>query len=175
MSDHKRVNFRPDPRPEPDTLNDSRARAEARSKQLMEHANGDMDDGVDKFFVDRRAIPDAWEYEWKRRTVYNQEDPAYQTQLAQKGWDPVPRSRHPEMMPVGWSGDTIERDGMVLMERPKQISDMARDADLRRAKQQVRVKEQQLTQAPSGQFDRDNKGSPLATIKKSFEAMPIPE
>jgi hypothetical protein len=39
----------------------------------------------------------------------------------------------------------------------------------------VRHKETQLNSAPDGQFERDNKGAPLAKIKKSYEAIPIPK
>lgn len=148
---------------------DPRAAAALRAKEIMGHI-GDVDAGTDDFFFDERAVPDGWTYEWKRKTVYNQEDPAYQVQLSRTGWTPVPASRHPEMMPAGDHYQTIERKGQILMERPKEITDQFRRLDEKRARDQVRVKEDQLASAPTGQFDRDR-----PSIKKGYEPMPIPK
>jgi len=153
---------------------DPRARAARRVAELREHG-GALEEGEDKFFIDSADVPEAWEYEWKRMTVLGKEDPAYQVSLARRGWEPVPASRHPHLMPAGWSRQTIERDGMVLMERPREISDEARLRDRKAAALQMRSKEEQLNQAPEGQFERSNKGNSLVNVKKSIEAIPIPE
>lgn len=156
---------------------DPRARAAKRAAEIRNHLGG-LDDGTDEFYVDPSIIPTGWTYEWKRRTVYNQEDPAYQVHLTRMGWEPVPVDRdnnHRAMMPANWAGKTIERKGCVLMERPKEITDEALAIRNRRARMQVRSKEEQLAAAPSGQFERSNKDAPLVKVKKSYEAMPIPE
>lgn len=152
---------------------DPRARAAARTAELRGHI-GDLDEGGDDFYVNPSDVPDGWAYEWKRKTVLNQEDPAYQVQLARVGWQPVPASRHPAYMPGDAKYATIERKGMVLMERPQEIVDEARARELRRARAQVHQKEEQLNAAPAGQFERANKDSSLVKVKKSYEAMPIP-
>lgn len=152
---------------------DPRARAAKRAAEIRGHLGGDLDDGVDEFYIPQHLIPDGWSYEWKRRTVLNQEDPAYQVSLARKGWEPVPASRHPEMMPSGASYNDIERKGMVLMERPKDITDEAIDIEKRNARRQMRQKEQQLNSAPDGQFDR-NHPQARARISKGYEPMAIP-
>ena len=36
-------------------------------------------------------------------------------------------------------------------------------------------KEDQLASAPQGQFSRDNKGSSLASVKRGYSPMPVPE
>lgn len=170
---------RPDLRP-PMRDDDPRSRAAQRAAELRGHL-GSIDEGEDKFFVDPADIPDGWDYEWKRRTVYGAEDPAYQVAIARRGWEPVPASRHPSMMPSGYTGQTIERDGMVLMERPKEISDEARAHELRKARRQVRAKEEQLTAAPAGQFERENKDrmgverGGLMKLNKSYERVQVPE
>lgn len=153
---------------------DPRARAAARAAQLREHLGG-MEEGVDKFYIDPRIIPDGWSYEWKRQEVLGKPDPSYQVSLARRGWEPVPRSRHPELMPDNFQGDCILREGMILMERPKEITDEVKAADYRRAREQVRAKETQLGAAPPGTFERDNKGNPMATVKKSYGSIPVPE
>ena len=175
MSDEfKKV--RPNMRPEaPVTEESPRERAARKAAELREHRRGDLDDGTDEFFVEPGIIPDGWSYEWKTKTILGMEDPNHQVKLARDGWEPVPASRHPEMMPAGYKGVEITRKGMVLMERPLEITEEMRALELRRARLQVRAKEEQLTAAPAGQFERSNKGNDLVKVKKSYEAMPIPE
>ena len=152
-----------------------RERAARKAAELRAHRNGDLDDGTDEFFVEPGIIPDGWTYEWKTKTVLGAEDPAHQVKLARDGWEAVPASRHPDMMPAGYKGVEITRKGMVLMERPSEITDEVRQMENRRARLQVRAKEEQLAAAPAGHFERSNKGNDLAKVKKGYEAMPIPE
>jgi len=163
---------RPSVRPQPVAKEQPRDAA-ARAAELRNHS--DTDSGSDEFFVEPGIIPDGWSYEWKMRTVLGAEDPAHQVALQRKGWEMVPASRHPEMMPLGYTGTMIIRKGMVLMERPLVITQEARDIENRRARLQVRAKEEQLSAAKPGEFERANKGENLARIKKGYEAMPIPE
>ena len=152
---------------------DPRARAERRAAEIRQHLKGDTSEGADRFWVDPQIIPDGWSYEWKRKTIWGKEDPAHEVELSRQGWEPVPATRHPQMMPKG-NWQTIERDGMILMERPKVLTDDIHRDNLRKARLQVKAKEAQLTQAPDGTFDRDDPRV-RPSIKKSFEAMPISE
>jgi len=153
---------------------DPRARAARRAAELRQH-QGVADEGTDKFYFDPAIIPDGWSYEWRMFTVLGKEDPSYQVNLAQKGWEAVPRSRHPEMMPAGWQGETIVRDGQMLMERPKEITEEAKVRDRQAAREQMRAKEEQLGVA-TGPFERHNKGNPLVSVNKSRESViPIPD
>ena len=168
---------RPDPRPDmrPQMREeDPRTRAARRAAEIENHL-GNQDEGTDDFFIPADMIPEGWTYEWKRKTVLNQEDPAYQVQIARTGWEPVPASRHPAFMPVGGKHVTIERKGMILMERPSTITDRARQIELQRARNQIRQKEAQLSSAPDGQFDRSNKGDSLVKVRRSVEPMVIPK
>lgn len=167
---------RPAMRPETIAPEESpRDRAARKAAELRAHRDGSLDDGTDEFFVEPGIIPDGWTYEWKTKSIYGAEDPAHQVKLARDGWEAVPSNRHPEMMPAGYTGVEITRKGMVLMERPSEITEEIRELERRRARLQVRSKEEQLSAAPSGQFERSNKGNDLAKIKKGYEAMPIPE
>lgn len=152
---------------------DPRVRAARRAAELREHI-GDGDEGIDEFYVDLSIIPPGWSYEWKRKITMGAEDPTYQVHLRKAGWEPVPTSRHPELMPLDGNYPIIERKGMVLMERPAEISDESRDRELRKARNQVRQKEAQLNSADSGQFERENKGQSLVKVNKSYERIPIP-
>ncbi len=160
---------RREPRPE-----DPRARAAARAAELRGHL-GDMDEGVDKFYVAPGDVPEGWTYEWKRQKVLGAEDPSYEVQLARQGWEAVPASRHPSYMPKDGKFATIERDGMVLMERPTEIVEEARNIELRRARNQVRQKEAQLSSTPEGTLPRDADPRTKPRINKGYEPIPIPD
>lgn len=157
-----------------DTLRetDPREAARLRASELLENL-GDLDDGSDQFFIDPDIVPPGWHYEWKRQYIFGQMDPAYQVALRKGGWEPVPAYRHPELMPVGWKGGTVERGGMILMERPQVVTDAVRERDLRRARNQVRAKEEQLSAAPPKTFERgtDRRVQPRA----SHDYAPIPK
>jgi len=151
-----------------DLSNDAAARAEARIREIR----GQMPDGGetrDKFWAP--PAPDGWDYQWKRRSVYNQEDPAYQVELARQGWEAVPLSRHSEMMPKGWSGQTIEVEGMTLMERPMIFTKEARMREDRAAREAVITKEAQLRSSRKG--DLGNRE--VLAFNKSREAIAIPD
>lgn len=159
--------LRQEMRPPLREADDPRARAAKRAEELR--AGGALDIAAeDRFYVDRDAIPDGWDYQWKRKSILGKEDPAYDVQLARSGWEPVPASRHPEHMPIGTKSRTIERDGMILMERPKEITDEARAMELQAARTQIRSKEGPPTSAPNGQFERN-----YNDIKKTYEHIPI--
>lgn len=152
---------------------DPREAAARRAAEILGNFDGTEGGGGNEF--DAPAPPPGWCYEWKVKTVLNQEDPGRTMAYRRTGWNEVPFKRHPEMMPVGYKGTTIERKGMVLMERPKEITDRFKEKDRQAARNQVQAKEAQLSQAPSGHFERNNKDAPLARIKKGYEPVEIPE
>lgn len=166
--------------PQEDTLRgpmreeDSRTRASQRAAELRGHLKDEISDVEDKFFIDVDSIPDGWTYEWKRHTIYGEEDPAYQVQLARAGWTAVPVSRHPSMMPHNTDHKVITRDGNILMECPTEIVEERKRNEYIKARNQVRHKEAQLAGTPDGTLTRDH-AQVKPNIKKSFEAMPIPE
>lgn len=154
----------------PQAEQDSRSRAAQRAAELHEHLGAGLDeDGVDEFYIDPRIIPDGWSYEYKRYTVYGAQDPSYQVALAMKGWQAVPASRHPELMPDNHKGATIERKGMVLMERPAVITAEANARELRKATGQLRNQEDRLNGAAPGQFEKK-----VEKLNRSYGYEPIP-
>ena len=150
---------------------DSRAAASKRAAEILGHIDAYSNDGVDTFRAP--TPPSGWTYEWKRHTIYNQEDPSYQVQLAQTGWEPVPLSRHPEEMPSNSKSSVIERKGQVLMMRPKEITDHFRALDERRATNQVKAKEAQLAGTPEGTMTR-NDPRVQPKISKGYSPIAIP-
>ena len=125
-------------------------------------------DGPLRFYNSLGLYGTGW-IEWKAKFVVNEERPAYMTSMERAGWEPVPAERHPQFMPAGQAKGAIERKGMILMERPKELTDRAKARELRKARGQVQAKEAQLNDAPQGQFER--KGG---KVSKSYEAIPIP-
>lgn len=158
----------------PQRVDDPRERAKQRAAEILEHI-GSLDEGTDEFYIDPTSIPEGWSYEWKSHSVMGQVDPAYQVALARRGWEPVPASRHPHMMPAGSTDKVIIRKGAMLMERPVEITDRIKELENRKARDQVRIKEQSLSSSPDGQFERNNKDQPLAKVKKSWAPIPVPD
>jgi hypothetical protein len=147
----------------------SRERAARKAAEIRENI-GDLDEGVDEFYVDPKIVPDGWTYEWKRKSAMGLENPSYMTALARTGWDPVPTVRHPFFMPTEGAHPIIERKGMILMERPKEITDEVKGIEVKKARGQVRQKEQQIKGAPEGTLERT-----LHKVKKSYEPLPVPD
>ncbi len=170
------MTLRPEMRPPVTAEESPRDRAARRTAELLGHDVDVGDDGTNEFYIELGIIPDGWSYEWKTRSVLGAEDPAHQVALARRGWEVVPVSRHPELMPIGYKGADITRKGMVLMERPLEITQEAQRKALLVARTQMRDKEAQLAQpSRNNEFDRTNKGDPLVKISKKYEAIPIPE
>lgn len=152
---------------------DPRAAAARRAAELRAHSE-QLDDITDKYYIDPSIIPDGWAYNWKRHTIYGQEDPSYQIQLAKEGWTPVPRARHPEKMPHGSTSEVILLDGQILMECPLEIVEERRMLSQRAARNQVRAKEAQIAGTPEGTLSRDDPRV-APKIKKAYSPVEIPE
>ena len=149
----------------------SQERAARRIAELKGHNNANIDEGVDKFATP--MPPDGWSYEWKMKSVVGYVDPSYLTKMARSGWEPVDTSRHPEMMPRGAVG-AIERDGMVLCERPMEITKEIQARDLRNARAQVRMKEGQLDPKGRGGLMGREDARANMDVKKDYN-MAVPE
>lgn len=123
----------------------------------------------DRFDIPPDLRRSGTSYEWKRMTVYGKPDSSHLVEMREQGWEPVddPVLRR-YFMPDDHTG-AIERDGLVLMERPQELTDEAREEDRLMAINAVRAKEAQMTSAPVGQFERSNKGTPLVSVKRSIE------
>lgn len=152
---------------------DPRDRAAARIAELQSNWKSDLPpdtDLQDRFYFNPDIVPDGWSYEWKAFEVLGKQDPQYQVELAAHGWEPVPAERHPELMPAGWTGKTIDRQGQRLCERPMFFTLKAREAEDRKARQQISNKEASLAGETAGAFDQRK-----PQIGRSMEAIAIPK
>lgn len=143
-----------------ETSEQSRLRAEARVRAIRGNPDLATTGERDKYWAP--PPPDGFDYQWKLKSVLNQDDIERIRQNEMNGWEEVPLERHPELMPRGWKGNTIEVGGLVLMERPKIFTDEAREEERRAAREAVMTKENQMREGRSGdlgarQVNRFNK------------------
>lgn len=135
------------------------------------------DDENDRLKVPKESIPDGMDYLWVTGSIYGQPQPQRLARFQKQGWRPVPASRHDGLfMPKGHQG-YIEVDGLILHERSKKISDMAKAYELRKARGQVRAKEAQLLGGDMGVSLDSQHPSAIRSnrINKSYEKIEIPE
>jgi hypothetical protein len=90
-----------------------------------------------KLYVPGNKIPEGMTYAWVRESTLNEPDPDNMTDRMIRGWQPVPSSRHPEMVPPplpGYEGaevSVIRRGGLILCEKLEEEVLQARlDRDL---------------------------------------------
>lgn len=133
-------------------------------------------DAPDAFKVAAATIPQGSSYEWKSIAVKGKPSDSHQVNLRENGWRPVPASRHPELLPDGYTGSAIIKDEMMLMERPSYLTDEAKQEDYDLAREQVLIKEQALSDTPSGTFTRAHPSARAQTgIRVTHEPMAIPD
>lgn len=98
-----------------------------------------------RFAIDETRIPTGMHYEWKRQKFMGHEDIEHLVNLDANGWTPVPAERHPELSGTRLqAGKEIVRGGLMLMERPTEITEEARELDGFAAKHQVASQMQRL-------------------------------
>lgn len=92
--------------------------------QITRQARGMSDSTFDIPMQGRR---EGWDYEWKTVRVNGEEvDPSNIVEYQQGGWNLVPRTHFPSLVPPGWNKPYIERWGMQLFMRPMRLTEEAR-------------------------------------------------
>lgn len=124
-----------------------------------------------EFHVPQSDIPLGTSYQWNNETVFGQTNPSYDSHMLMQGWRPVDASRHPNLMPEGYSGP-IRVKGQVLMERPMELTLEALQEDKDRALNEVRRKEEQLYGAPAGTLQRSRANGSNDFIQVNREVVP---
>ncbi len=156
----------------PPLREDPRAEAARRAAELREH-RADKPAGGDAMDV-RHLEPEGWTYQWHTWSIYEQRQNRNMMDSEARGWQPVPRERHPELMPKDSDMEVIIDKGCILMQIPKEIADEYRQAEIKAARDQVRWKEEAIAGSPDGTMTRDH-AQAKPRISKSYEAMKIPE
>ena len=125
-----------------------------RTRRRRQHSSLDRDD---PFYVNLEAVPKDTSVEWKRWSNVGQEDPFYIAHLREQGWEPVNPKEHPDWVPIppDYKDNVIIKSGMILMERPQQLTNEAR-AEMRQiAKRQMVEAEQRLGMTQRGELQRN--------------------
>ena len=81
-----------------------------------------------QFDFEAREVPEGYEYQWIRHTVHGDPSDSELFDMQENGWRPVPHERHKNRFAatvVDGKG-CITRQGQLLVERPKGMSDEAR-------------------------------------------------
>jgi hypothetical protein len=135
----------------------------------------------DRLFIDPNLIPDGYTLQWVTDSVLGQGVPQHRSEFEKTGWTPL----HGDdldgqfdgmFMKKGATGE-INVEGLVLMIRPKQMSEKAQSIDRKKAYDQVRIKEQALTGGDLTNVTLDTRHpSAVASnkINRSYERIEIP-
>lgn len=158
---------RPDTREGPTSSADPVIAARERAAQIRA-ALDSIPELPNEFDIPPGYIPQGWSYQWIRASTVGKEDPDNLMARAATGWQPVPLSRHRTMMPDSYKGSYIERKGLILMERPLEITEEMRRRDQKIAKQVVRDKEISLGETPANTLPRDADPRTAPRIESDF-------
>ncbi len=130
------------------------------------------------FDIPKDEIPEGSSYEWKRYSVSGltgDHDPFYLASMRRQGWEPVDPRRHPDWVPPGYDKPYILRDGLILMERPMELTNQARQEMKSLAKTQVKEAEQRLGLTPKDTMTRDHSGVQPRVVKELGRMVAIEE
>lgn len=155
--------MRPEMHPADLRASDPQEAARIRAAEVLAQL-GDSLGEEDKFFVPPELKHPDWDMQWVRWSVYNQEDPGHISSHQRTGWEFVPAKRpgFERFLPRNWKEDFILKDGMVLMERPMEVSAVIEKRQLGAARERIRIAELRNGQSPPGTLPRDNNGRPIA-------------
>lgn len=140
---------------------------------------------ADQFDLPAGFAERGWSYQWVRASCHGKPDPANLTTHYENGWRPVPSERKPGYFhPTEYKGP-IERDGLVLMERPETLTREAMNDSIRAARLQKHNQTASFTGvdkmldesgAPEG-FEgyspqNDARGVIMPKLKRTLEGVP---
>ncbi len=98
-----------------------------------------------RFDLDLAKKPRGVSYNWKAQTIVGQENTEGMVTAEMNGWTPVPADRHPEIMGRRATKEqVIRRGGLILMERPEEITRESRLIDQADAANQLSSQLQSL-------------------------------
>lgn len=164
-----------------------------RGKSIREEGIVEVDDNIakartgrkrrgnsrahDPFYVPLNMIPKGMSAEWKRLTVHGKavsqqnnedEDPSYMIEMEEQGWLPATADQFPALVGRNTTSKLIVRKGMILMLRPVEYTEEAREEDEIAANDLVKSGLAKLTKTKDGQLERR-----VQKIKQSYERPPV--
>lgn len=128
----------------------------------------------DPYSIDVNEIPPGMSWQWIARTVMGKDDGKIRmrwTQMARNGWEPVDGARVPQF---GVASGMVDLGGLVLCERPREMTDEAREEDYARAVNQVSAQMNRLEDTPNDQLPRkDRHGKSLVSVRRDREGIKV--
>lgn len=157
------------------------SRYQMKAKPNWETVDPLAEDSPDRLHIDPSLIPDGMSAMWVTDSVFGQGVPQHRARFEKGGWTPVHQSdfdgRFDGMfMPKGVDGE-IAVEGMVLMMRPKELTDKAKARDRQKAREQVAIKEQAWKQGDLGTTLDARHPSAVNSnkISRTVERIAVPE
>ena len=128
-------------------------------------------------YINFANIPDDTSLEWKLFSCAGQEYPFHLQAMRKQGWEPVNPQEHPDWLnlPPNFKDSTVVIDGLILVERPKSLTDQAREDDRMASKQRMREAEQRLGFTPRDTLTRDHEGAKPRIDKQYMRPMQVEE
>ena len=142
-------------------------RKRTRSKNAMLVSN--------PHYLPIEEIPEGLSYEWKRYAVVGEEDQFYLAEMRRQGWEPVHPSAHPNWVPKGYDKPNIVRGGLILMERPIELTKEARAETDSLTIQRQREAEQRLGMTPRDTLTRSHPDLGNRVTKEWGRSVPVIE
>jgi hypothetical protein len=141
---------------------DPQEAARIRAQEVFAQLGDSLGD-VDEFFVPEEMKQPGWDYEWKRFSTINQEDPHNINKAKRTGWQEVPAKTpgFERFLPRTWKESFILKEGMLLMMRPTEVTAEINRRHHAQAVEKIRTAEAQNGQAPPGTLPRDNSGNKI--------------
>lgn len=136
---------------------------------------------VDMLRISKEEFPDGMDMKWVTETVYGQPFPQRLADAERAGWRTVDASDFDGRFRGRWNtgaNGTITKDGLVLVARPMEISNVARKKQERMAREQVSIKERALLggDLPGVSLDSRHKSAiGQNKINRSIERIDIPK
>ncbi len=131
-------------------------------------------DTEDELYINQKEIPDGFTVEWKRYSIHGKVDQEWLLNLERDGWEPAQPKDFPSRVGKSFTGNTVTHKDLILMIRPKELTEEAKHEDRTNAVMQVRNKMQELGLAGQGEAPRiDGHGRSLAKVNISYDKIPV--
>jgi hypothetical protein len=153
-----------------------------KAKPNWDLFDASADDTPDRLRIPSEKIPEGMSLQWVTDTCLGQAMAQHRQLFERMGWTPVHQEDFDGVyngmfMPMNAPGE-INVEGLVLMARPKELTDKAKRSDYKKARDQLEIKERALRGGDIPGVTLDAKASNALQgnkINRSFERISVPE
>jgi hypothetical protein len=93
-----------------------------RNGEILTRNRVTGDGYINEFDIHPSAIDPGWSLHWARTSCHGKADNANVNELYDNGWRPASPKNYERIMPDMRGKEVIERDGLMLMERPSALT-----------------------------------------------------